>query len=392
MKNFILFDEPLARLKLWPLTATRPIAKFRVGIDTLAEKWEFHLKQKPSFLTQKYLAKKFEVVYGPINIYVNSSYVANENLAKHILDLKLNEALFEGENLVALHAEQQYDYPLNIDFTNINKKIISTNSIAIGQLSDLFIYNGKLLEADFQRFTISNTTQKVTDPFTVLYNEAQIFIGKNVNIKSAILDASLGPIYIDDNATIEIGALIQGPVYLGKNSIISLGAKIRHNTTIGPYCKVGGEISKSIIFGYSNKSHDGFMGCSVLGEWCNWGAGTNNSNLKNDYSQVSMFDYSAKKLMPTGQLFAGTIMGDYSKTAIGTQFNTGTVVGISANIFQTGFPAKYLPNFIWGGSEKDSEKYRLAKALEVIKATMARRNVETTVAEIEILNYLFNDN
>ncbi len=392
MKNLILFDEPKIRLKLWPLSNTRPIAKFRVGFDTLAEKWEYYLNLKASYLTESKLSKKYTVNYNNLNLYINSSYIANENLAQEILNLKPNEALYLGEKLVALVSEKRFEYPLNLEATEFNKKIISTNSIAIGQLSDIFIYNGKLLEADFQRFTKSITSQKLADPFTVLYNEANIFIGKNVSIKSAVLDASLGPIFIDDNATIEIGALVQGPVYLGKNSILSLGAKIRPNTTIGPFCKVGGEVSKSVIFGYSNKSHDGFMGCSVIGEWCNWGAGTNNSNLKNDYSSVSMYDFSEKKLMPTGQLFVGTIMGDYCKTAIGTQFNTGTVVGVSSNIFQAGFPAKYIPNFTWGGSETESEKYRLEKAMEVIAATMARRNIELSDFEIEILTEIFKEN
>jgi UDP-N-acetylglucosamine diphosphorylase / glucose-1-phosphate thymidylyltransferase / UDP-N-acetylgalactosamine diphosphorylase / glucosamine-1-phosphate N-acetyltransferase / galactosamine-1-phosphate N-acetyltransferase len=285
--QLILFDDPFLKDQLWPLTATRPIAKLRVGIDTLAEKWEHFLKLEASYLTENYLSKKYKTQYTNDNIYINAGYIANEELAQQINDLNLGEALLDADNLVALRTEMQLNYPLNFDLKKFNKKIISTNSIAIGQLSDLFIYNGKLLEADFQRITSTITSAKCSDPFTVLYNESKIYLGQNINLKSAVLDASFGPIFIDDHAIIEIGALIQGPVYIGKNSIVSLGAKIRPNTTIGPFCKVGGEVSKSIIFGYSNKSHDGFMGCSVIGEWCNWGAGTNNSNLKNDYKPVS---------------------------------------------------------------------------------------------------------
>lgn len=392
MKNLILFESPTLREKLWPLTATRPIASFRIGIDTLAEKWEAFLGLKASFLTDNYLSKKFSCKYQSENLYINSAYIVSENLANEIELLKLNEALMDEGELVAIFTNEHFSYPLNLDFSNVNNKLISTSSIAIRQLSDIFIYNGKLLEADFQRITRGLSSQKVEDPFTVLYNEANIFIGKNVSIKAAVLDASSGSIFIDDNAKIEIGSLIQGPIYLGKNSILSLGSKIRPNTTIGPNCKVGGEVSKSVIFGNSNKSHDGFMGYSVIGEWCNWGAGTNNSNLKNDYGLVSMYDHSLKGLSPTGQLFAGIMMGDFCKTAIGTQFNTGTVVGVSSNIFQQGFPTKYIPSFTWGGSAEASEKYRLEKAIEVIKATMNRRNITMSEAEIEILTYIFNNN
>lgn len=391
MKNLILFDSPTLREKLWPLSATRPIASFRMGIDTLIEKWEASLGLKASFLTDYYLSKKYSCQYESENLYINSTYVASENLAFEIDQLNLNEALFDGEELVAIFSNEHFTYPLNIDFKKINNKLISISSIAIRQLSDIFIYNGKLLEADFQRITRGRSSEKVKDPFTVLYNESNIFIGKNVSIKASVLDATSGPIYIDDNAKIEIGTLIQGPIYLGKNSILSLGSKIRPNTTIGPNCKVGGEVSKSVIFGNSNKSHDGFMGYSVIGEWCNWGAGTNNSNLKNDYGLVTMYDHSIKGMSPTGQLFAGTMMGDYCKTAIGMQFNTGTVVGISSNIFQLGFPPKHIPSFTWGGSEAASEKYRLEKAIEVIKATMNRRNMELTDLDVEILEYLYEN-
>lgn len=385
MKNLIIFDDPALRQKLLPLTLTRPIAAFRIGIDTLAEKWKAFLDLPYSFLTEPYLSTKFPTTYSTENLYVNGAYLAHDDLANDIRELKVGEALFDDENLVAVVSDMHFQYPILPDLKKFNKKFISTSSIAIRQLTDIFIYNGKQLEADFQRITRGVSSQKVADPFTVLYNESQIFIGENVDIKSAVLDASLGPIFIDKNAKIEIGSLVQGPCYLGENSILSLGAKIRPNTTIGPFCKVGGEVSKSVIFGYSNKSHDGFMGCSVIGEWCNWGAGTNNSNLKNDYKPVDMYDYSTGKLTPTGQLFAGTMMGDFSKTAIGTQFNTGTVVGVSCNIFQPGFPAKHIPSFTWGGSEYDSVKYRFEKALEVIEATMSRRGVTIMEAEIAIL-------
>jgi UDP-N-acetylglucosamine diphosphorylase / glucose-1-phosphate thymidylyltransferase / UDP-N-acetylgalactosamine diphosphorylase / glucosamine-1-phosphate N-acetyltransferase / galactosamine-1-phosphate N-acetyltransferase len=386
MRNLILFDDQPLREKLKPLTLTRPIASFRIGIDTIAEKWEAMLGLKSSVLTDEYLVRKFPCHYTNHNIYVNGSIIPDQNLVEIIGSLNTNEALYDGENLIAICTNTQLAYPIVVDFSIIKKIVIATSSIAIRQLSDIFIYNGKQLQADFQRITSTISSQKLSDRFTVLYNESNIFFGTNVSVKSAVLDATLGPIFIDDNATIEIGALLQGPCYVGKNSIISLGSKIRSNTTIGPYCKVGGEVSKSVIFGYSNKSHDGFMGCSVVGEWCNWGAGTNNSNLKNDYGMVSMYDYSKKNLEPTNQLFAGCIMGDYGKTAIGTNINTGTVIGVSCNLFQNGFPAKFVPSFTWGGSADASTRYKFVKAIEVIKATMLRRSVPLTDLDIEILN------
>jgi UDP-N-acetylglucosamine diphosphorylase / glucose-1-phosphate thymidylyltransferase / UDP-N-acetylgalactosamine diphosphorylase / glucosamine-1-phosphate N-acetyltransferase / galactosamine-1-phosphate N-acetyltransferase len=292
---------------------------------------------------------------------------------------------------VAILSENEMSLTNLTEKLKFNNNLTNSNPVAIRQLYDIFIYNGKQLEADFQRITRGISSQKLNDPFTVLYNEADIFISEGVDIKAAVLDATNGPIFIGKNAKIEIGSLVQGPVYLGENSILSLGSKIRPNTTIGPNCKIGGEVSKSVIFGNSNKSHDGFMGCSVVGEWCNWGAGTNNSNLKNDYGQVSMYNYTNKLMMPTGQLFVGLMMADYCKTAVGTQFNTGTVVGISSNIFQQGFPAKHIPSFTWGGSEHDSVPYKLEKAISVIKATMNRRNQVLTDVEIDIINHIFNN-
>ncbi len=389
MTNLILFDDPKTRQKLLPLAYTKPLAAFRIGIDTIEEKWVSFIGYPVSILTEQYLSKKFPIVTSQSNIYANSSYLPNEDLITEIKELKENEAIFEGETLVAVNSSEIFSYPISIDFTKINKKIIQSKPVSIRQLTDIFIYNGKQLEADFQRITRGLSSQKVTDPFTVLYNESNIFISEGASIKSAVLDASSGPIFIGKNTKIEIGALIQGPFYLGDNSILSLGAKIRPNTTIGPNCKVGGEVSKSVIFGYSNKGHDGFMGCSVIGEWCNWGAGTNNSNLKNDYGLVDMYDYSTKKQEPTGQLFAGLIMADYCKTAIGTTFNTGTVAGVSCNVFNMGFPSKHIPSFTWGGSSADSVKFRLDKAIQIIAATMNRRNVEMTEIDREILTEIF---
>ncbi len=390
MLNLILFDEPSLHLALSPLALTRPIAAFRMGIDTLAQKWEFYLGCQTSFLVAPYLSAKYPCQYQNQNLYINSSLVATESLAQICASLGENEALFEGDKLLSFCSKEALSYGFSPDSLNINKKLIYENTVSISQLSDLFVYNGKQIVTDFQRITSTLNSVAVHDSFTVLYNKEQIFFGQNVSCKAAILDASQGPIFIDDNASLEIGALIQGPAYIGKNSIVALGAKIRPNTSIGPYCKIGGEVGMSIMFGYSNKGHDGFMGCAVIGEWCNWGAATNNSNLKNDFGTVSMYHYGSQSFEDTGELFAGLIMADYSKTAIGTCLNTGTVVGVCCNVMAAGFPERHIPSFTWGGGKNDSQPYRLTKALEVIEKTMARRQQQLTEADSSILTHIFN--
>jgi UDP-N-acetylglucosamine diphosphorylase / glucose-1-phosphate thymidylyltransferase / UDP-N-acetylgalactosamine diphosphorylase / glucosamine-1-phosphate N-acetyltransferase / galactosamine-1-phosphate N-acetyltransferase len=388
--NLILFDTAHSHKALMPLCLNKPVAALRFGIDTLAQKWENTLNTSVSYLVEPYLAGKYYCQYTALNYYINSSYVCSEQLAQVIAKLADNEAVFDGSVLLAYCSTQALKYGFEQEKLIINNKIIFENAVSIRQLSDLLVYNGKQLSSDFQRLTRGVSSEKVTDPFTVLYNIENIHIAKNVNIKAAVLDASNGPIFIDENATIEIGALIQGPTYIGKNSIVALGAKIRPNNSIGPYSKVGGEIGMSIIQGYSNKGHDGFMGCTYIGEWCNWGAATNNSNLKNNFGTVTLYNYATKQQADTDELFVGTIMADYSKTAIGTLLNTGTVVGLCCNVMAQGFPERHIPSFTWGGAV-GSPTYLLPKALEVIEKTMARRQCRLEQPEIDILQHIFDN-
>jgi UDP-N-acetylglucosamine diphosphorylase / glucose-1-phosphate thymidylyltransferase / UDP-N-acetylgalactosamine diphosphorylase / glucosamine-1-phosphate N-acetyltransferase / galactosamine-1-phosphate N-acetyltransferase len=390
MINLILFDTPASHLALRPISLTRPIALFRIGIDTVAEKWQLPLQCKISYLTENYLAKKYPCHYSSNNFYVKSNSIPSVELLEIVANLGENEAVFYDDELLAYSTNEQLEYDFDHKKLKFNNKIILKSLVAIRQLSDIFVYNGKLITADFQRITATISSNTPTDSFTDLYYKSQIFFGQNVSCKAAVLDASNGPIFIDDNAQIDIGALIQGPAYIGKNSIVALGAKIRPNTTVGPFCKVGGEVGMSVLMGYSNKGHDGFMGCAVIGEWCNWGAGTNNSNLKNDFGTVHMHSYTTGGQKDTGQLFAGLVMADYSKTAIGTLFNTGTVVGVCCNVFTSGFTLKHLPSFSWGGGPANTLVYRLPKALEVIEKTMARRNSSLSQADVAILQHIFD--
>ena len=263
--------------------------------------------------------------------------------------------------------------------------------VAIQNLWDIFVENGTQIVSDYELLTANQTTQPLTDPHTRCYAPENIFIEKGVTIRAAILNAEDGPIYLGRNATISEGAIIQGPFALGEGAVIGQGAKIRPNTTVGPYCKVGGEVNNSVFFGYSNKGHDGYLGNSVIGEWCNLGANTNNSNLKNDFTNVKLYNYATQNLEDTGRIFCGLFMGDYTKAGISTMFNTGTVVGVNVNVFGAGFQPKHIPSFSWGGAAEGFAPYRFDKALTVIKETMRRREFAFDDKREAILQSILND-
>ncbi len=222
----------------------------------------------------------------------------------------------------------------------------------------------------------------------MVYAPENIFIEEGVYIRAAILNAENGPIYLGKNSIVQEGAIIRGAFAMGEGSHVNMGAKMRGDISLGPYCKVGGEVSNSVVFGYSNKAHDGFLGNSVLGEWCNLGADTNTSNLKNNYDSPKLWNHAYNDFEKTGIQFCGLMMGDHSKAGINTMFNTGTVVDVSTNIFGSGFPSNYIPSFAWGGGEQ-YEEYELPKALETAERVMARRNVPFTPMDKEILSHIF---
>lgn len=381
--NYIIFDDSSIRAILLPLTFVRPVSEIRFGIDTITEKWQDYLDDSVSFATQDYLQEKYPLQLQSDNIFINGAVCPNAALLEAILGLSSGQLLsLEGVTL-AYRSASLLDTLDTIE-------VIEWDGTAtiIRQLTDIFLLNGEQIKADFARITHGRTSQPITDRFTAVYNESQIFVEEGVNIKAATLNAEKGPIYLGKDVIIMEGAKIQGPFAILEGSVVNLDGKMRPNTTIGPGCKVGGEVSNVVIFGNSNKGHEGFMGNSVIAEWCNWGADTNNSNLKNDYSKVELWSYVTNRFENSGLQFAGLIMGDHSKCGINTMFNTGTVVGINCNIFGADFQPKHIPSFAWGGSA-GFKTYHLRKANQVARAVLERRGRVFEGIEENILKAVF---
>ena len=393
MPNFILFDDPKIRTNLLPLTFTRPVSEIRCGILTITEKWEKYLQSEVSFLTQDYLKNKFAESQqrnavrpkAESQVFINGAVCPTAELLAEILALKNGEMLVQNEIILAKKNIQLIDNQL---FT---KKEFSEKLTIIQQLPDIFLNNGEQIKADFELITAGRKSQKITDKFTKTYAAQNVFVEEGATIRAAILNAENGPIYIGKNAQIQEGAIILGPFSAGENSIVAWGSKMRMNTTLGPNCRAGGEVGNSVFFANSNKAHDGFLGNSVIGEWCNLGANCNNSNLKNDYTNVKLYNYSSQKLEDTGTLFCGLFMGDFTKAGISTMFNTGTVVGVNANVFGAGFQEKHIPSFSWGGAAEGYSEYRFEKAVQVIRETIKRRNKNFSANDEAILRHIFEE-
>lgn len=380
--NYILFDGPY-RNNLLPFTFTRPVADIRIGILTIREKWEKYLGYTTTTVTEEYLSQKFPMVELEENIMINASYLPNTEIVALIKSLKEGQAIFKNEDVIAFYSKEEEE----VDFDQITSIEFEGDIVCIQNPWDIFSKNGEALADDFDLLTKDRNSQPIPSSVNTI-NASQIFIEPGAKVEFAILNASYGPIYIGKNAEVMEGSIIRGPFALCEHSVVKLAAKIYGPTTVGPYSKVGGEINNSVLFGYSNKGHDGFLGNSVLGEWCNLGADTNNSNLKNNYAPVRLWSYNTDSFAKTGLQFCGLIMGDHSKCGINTMFNTGTVVGVSANIFGSGFPRNFIPSFSWGGA-KGFSKYLTNKAFETAKIVMARRNIELTAIDEDILQHVF---
>lgn len=380
--NYILFDGPY-RNNLLPFTFTRPVADIRIGILTIREKWEKYLGYTTTTVTEEYLSQKFPMVELEENIMINASYLPNTEIVALIKSLKEGQAIFKNEDVIAFYSKEEEE----VDFDQITSIEFEGDILCIQNPWDIFSKNGEALADDFDLLTKDRNSQPIPSSVNTI-NASQIFIEPGAKVEFSILNASYGPIYIGKNAEVMEGSVIRGPFALCEHSVVKLAAKIYGPTTVGPYSKVGGEINNSVLFGYSNKGHDGFLGNSVLGEWCNLGADTNNSNLKNNYAPVRLWSYNTESFAKTGLQFCGLIMGDHSKCGINTMFNTGTVVGVSANIFGSGFPRNFIPSFSWGGA-KGFSKYLTNKAFETAKIVMARRNIELTAIDEDILQHVF---
>ena len=381
--NYILFDGNV-RNQLLPFTFTRPVADIRVGILTIREKWEKHLRFTTTSITEDYLSEKYPMVELERNILINASFIPSENLAKMVEELSENEAIFCDDEPIAFFSSEGQ----NVNFESYNITRYSHQDVLrIEHTWDIFSKNHEAIQRDFELLTKGRDSQPIPET-SVAFNRDNIFIEEGAKLAFCSLNATDGPIYIGKDAEVMEGALIRGPFALCDHATVKMGAKIYGGTTVGPHSKVGGEVNNSMIFGFSNKGHDGFLGNSVIGEWCNLGADTNNSNLKNNYAEVRLWDYETEGFARTGLQFCGLMMGDHSKCGINTMFNTGTVVGVSANIFGSGFPRNFVPSFSWGGNAGMST-YLTKKAFEVAKVVMSRRNIEFTETDAKILEHVF---
>jgi len=379
--NVILFDDD--RENLYPLSLTRPISDFRIGISTIKEKWEFYYNDV-SVKTDDYLSEKFPIKKKKDNLWINASVLPNKDLVTEINSLRKGELLKKGKMVIAIH---------NHIFSTSKLDDIKSHSIfnKITDLCDIFSLNGEEIQNDFDRMITNKSNQfskKQIEETNIKIGNNPIFIEKGAKVNHSILNTTDGPIYIGKDAEIMEGSMVRGPFAMCNNSVLKMGSKIYGPTTLGPFCKVGGEVNNSVFFGYSSKAHDGFLGNSVIGEWCNLGADTNNSNLKNNYEEVKVWNYKIEKFKKTGLQFCGLIMADHSKCGINTMFNTGTVVGVGSNIFGSGFPRNFIPSFSWGGNSGFTT-YKINKVFEVAQIVMKRRNIEFTDDDKSILEKVF---
>ncbi|MBT8182568.1 MAG: GlmU family protein [Eudoraea sp.] len=381
--NYILFDGEV-RNSLLPFTFTRPVADIRIGILTIREKWEKYLNATTSTKTEMYLSKKYPMINSRANILLNASFCPTKELVSIILNLKKNEAVFKEDLLIAYFTD---DAEQKVDLSDYRKINFEGDLLRVANTWDIFSDNGIALQQDFEMITEGRQSAPISST-NQLINPENIFLEEGAKVEYSILNATEGPIYLGKNSEIMEGNLIRGAFALCEKAVVKMGAKIYGPTTIGPYGKVCGEINNSVIFGYSSKGHDGYLGNSVLGEWCNIGADSNNSNLKNNYAKVRLWNYATERFEHTGLQFCGLMMGDHSKTAINTMFNTGTVIGVNANIYVPGFPRNFIPSFSWGGASGFTT-YLPKKAYEAAEVMMARRGVVFDEQEAEILNQVF---
>lgn len=381
--NYILFDGTV-REALLPFTFTRPVADIRIGILTIREKWEKYLGYTTTTVTEEYLSEKYPMVEMESNVMINASFLPNPNLVEKIKNLKSNQALFAGDTVIAFFTSDTQD---EVDFDTYEIMEHQDEVITVAHTWDIFSKNDAAIRADFELLTADRKSQAIPKSVNVIAPE-NIFIEEGAKLEFVTLNASTGPIYIGANTEIMEGSVIRGPFALCESGRVKLATKVYGATTVGPHSVIGGEVNNSVLFGYSNKGHDGFLGNSVLGEWCNIGADSNNSNLKNNYEPVKLWSYETENFAQTGLQFCGLMMGDHSKCGINTMFNTGTVVGVSANIFGSGFPRNFVPSFSWGGASGFTT-YQTNKAFQTAKIAMTRRNVEFTDLDAAILEHVF---
>ncbi len=381
--NYILFDGEV-RNALLPFTYTRPVADIRIGILTIREKWEKRLEFTTTTLTEEYLEEKFPMIELEENVMINASFLPTDDLVEKVKELKENQVIIYKEVIVAFFTTDTQEIENFNDFEQIE---YISELLQVKNTWDIFSLNAEAIQQDFNFLTEGRESAEI--PQTVhCFNKKNIFVEEGAILTLASLNATDGPIYIGKDAEVMEGSMVRGPFALCEKSTLKMASKIYGGTTIGPHSKVGGELNNAVIFGYSNKGHDGFLGNAVIGEWCNLGADTNNSNLKNNYAEVKLWSYETGRFAKTGLQFCGLMMGDHSKCGINTMFNTGTVIGVSANIFGPGFPRNFVPSFAWGGSGGFTT-YQINKVKEVATVVMQRRGIKYDEKEEKILMHIF---
>lgn len=387
--QFIIFDGNV-RHRFFPFTHTRPVADIRCGILTMRERWEFLLQESTATLTASYLQPAFPFKSQVDNIYVNAAVFGNTDMVNAVKNLKPEEALRQDNTLIAYRTAQVLEHGKELETAQREAQVVPYTSFfhQLQQVWEIFTLNEQAIKEDFVLLSQGRLSQELPHYVTAL-NKNNIFIEPGARIYPCIINADAGPVYIGKDAEIMDGCIIRGPFALGEHAVLKMGAKVYGGTTLGPGCKAGGEISNVVFFANSNKGHDGFLGNAVIGEWCNLGADTNCSNLKNNYDEVKIWDEYENKSVKTGLQFCGLIMGDHSKCGINTMFNTGTVAGVSCNIYGGGFPEKFIPSFSWGGSE-GMVTYNLDKAMDTANRMMVRRNKQLSQAEQAILQHVFS--
>lgn len=384
MRNIILFDNPDLRTSLLPLTYTRPIADILIGIDTIAEKWHRMLPGRYSYRSADYLSKVFPTTVDPAdNTFIASHLLPSPALAAEIEALKINCALTDSDgNIIAARTA---------GFNHIDKATATITNTPIKKIRrpfDIFLLNFEAIADDFKQLTADVASQPLSDSCTVIGNPDDIFIAEGATVEGAFFNTTHGPVYIGPGAEVMEGSCLRGPIAIGEQSTVNMATKIYGGTTIGAHCKVGGEINNVVMFPYSNKAHDGFLGNAVVGSWCNLGAGCVASNLKNDYTEIKLWDYASRRFLRTGLQFCGLIMGDHSKAGINTMFNTATVTGVGVNIHGTGFPRNFVASFSEGSATTGFTDVALTKFFAIAQRVMARRGIELTDSWREVFEHI----
>lgn len=386
MINVIFYDLPRVHADLLPMTFTRPVADFRIGITTIREKWAMMLPQdcRYGYRTVGFLVKKYKAEEIDDNLFIAGNVVPNPALVEEVLRLEIGEALFKGDDFIAYRGVSP-----DMHADNYMKKEYNGECLVVHYLFDIFLNNGAVIKQDFEMITKGRTSCALSASNTVIGDPDLVFVEEGAYVEGAFLNTNGGPIYIGKDAQVMEGSCVRGPMALCEHSNINMGSKIYSDTTIGPWSKVGGELNNVVVFGYSNKAHDGFLGNAVIGEWCNIGAGTNASNLKNDYSKIRVWNYPDHTFMRTDLQFCGLIMGDHSKVGINCMFNTATVVGVGVNIHGSGFPRTFIPSFSEGSPVGGFTDVQLKKFFDIANRAMARRGLLLTDLDYEIFEEIY---